>query len=150
MSVAKAQEFIDANAGGDKSIKPYGSYDEVFADSDVDAVYIGTPHTFHYENSLAAIKAGKHVLVEKPATCNAAEFRALLQAAKEKNVFIMEAMWTRFLPISLEIKKIAESGNLGNPVVLHADLSGYFGIDKLPLTHRILDPKLGGGGLLDL
>lgn len=149
-SVAKAQDFISSEAGGDETIKAYGSYDQVFADKDIDAVYIGTPHTYHYENSLAAIKASKHVLVEKPATCNAAEFRSLLQAAKENNVFIMEAMWTRFLPISLEIKRIAESGSLGNPVVMHADLSSNFDIDKLPLTHRIIDPKLGGGGLLDL
>lgn len=94
-------------------------------------VYIGTPHPFHYENSLAAIKAHKHVLVEKPATCNAAEFRSLLQAAKENNVFIMEAMWTRFLPISSEIKQVAEVGSLGNPIVLHADLSFNFNIDSM-------------------
>ncbi|KXN86565.1 Trans-1,2-dihydrobenzene-1,2-diol dehydrogenase [Leucoagaricus sp. SymC.cos] len=146
-NVLTAQEFINAKAGGEKSIKAYGSYDEVFADP---VIYIGTPHTYHYENALAAIKARKHVLVEKPATTNAAEFRSLIQAANEYGVFIMEAMWTRFLPISLAIKKIAESGILGNPIVLHADLSADFGIDNLPLTHRIIDPKLGGGGLLDL
>lgn len=79
---------------------------------------------------MAAIKAGKHVLVEKPVTINAAELRSLLQAAKEHDVFVMEAMWTRFLPIVLEIKKIAEEGKLGNPVVLHADQSGNFGLDS--------------------
>lgn len=147
-TIAKAQEFIDTKAGGDKNIKAYGTYDEVYADSvsdsdcnclilspkqshqNVDAVYIGTPHTRHYENALAAIRAGKHVLVEKPATSNAAELRSLLHFADQYNVFIMEAMWTRFLPVSLEIMKIVEEGTLGRPVVLHADLSGNFGLDS--------------------
>ncbi|KAF8075024.1 hypothetical protein FPV67DRAFT_1475762 [Lyophyllum atratum] len=149
-TVEKAQEFIDAVAGGDKSIKSYGSYQGVYADKDVDAIYIGTPHTYHYENALDAIKAGKHVLCEKPVTCNVAELRSLLAAAKEHNVFLMEAVWTRFHPLTLDVKKIAEGGSLGAPVVLHADLSGDFDVSNLPNTHRILDPELGGGALLDL
>ncbi|TFK39935.1 NAD(P)-binding protein [Crucibulum laeve] len=149
-SVQKAQEFIDTVAGGDKAIKAYGTYEEVYADKDVDAIYIGTPHTYHYVNALDAIKAGKNVLCEKPVTCNVAELRSLISAAKEHNVFFMEAVWTRFQPLSLEVKKIAEEGTLGAPVVLHADLSGNFGIHKIATTHRILDPALGGGALLDL
>ncbi|KAH7909082.1 hypothetical protein BJ138DRAFT_274297 [Hygrophoropsis aurantiaca] len=149
-SVAKADEFIAEFAGGDKSIKAYGSYTEVFADKNVDGVYIGTPHTFHYDNALEAIKAKKHVLCEKPVTCNGAELRSLLAAAKEHGVFFMEALWTRFQPLTKEFKKVAESGVLGDPLALQADLSGDFGINSLPKTHRILDPALGGGGLLDL
>ncbi|KAF8159590.1 hypothetical protein B0H34DRAFT_410188 [Crassisporium funariophilum] len=149
-TVQKAQEFIDINAGGDKAIKAYGTYDEVYADKNVDAIYIGTPHTLHYENALDAIKAGKHVLCEKPVTCNSAELHSLIAAAKEHNVFFMEAVWTRFQPLSLEVKKIAEGGSLGLPVLLHADLSGNFDIHNLPLTNRILDPALGGGALLDI
>lgn len=131
----------------------------------------GTPHTYHYTNALDAIKSGKNVLCEKPVTCNAAELLALIAAAKEHNVFFMEAVWTRFQPLSLEVKRIAEEGSLGHPVLLHADLSGNFGIHStylgnldmrhwtghtykissdIPLTHRILDPNLGGGALLDL
>ncbi|KAF9480492.1 NAD-P-binding protein [Pholiota conissans] len=149
-SVEKAQEFIDRVAGGSKSTKAYGSYDDVYADKDIDGVYIGTPHTHHYENALKAIKAGKHVLCEKPVTCNAAELRSLIAVAKEHNVFLMEAMWTRFQPLSLEVKRIAEEGTLGLPVLLHADLSGNFNIQNIPVTHRILDPALGGGALLDI
>ncbi|KAH9479521.1 D-xylose 1-dehydrogenase (NADP(+)) [Psilocybe cubensis] len=149
-SVEKAKEFIDRLTGGDKSIKAFGTYEEVYADKDVDAIYIGTPHTYHYTNALDAIKAGKHVLCEKPVTCNAAELRALITAAREHNVFFMEAVWTRFQPLSLEVKRIAEEGSLGLPVLLHADLSGNFGIHDIPVTHRILDPNLGGGALLDL
>ncbi|KAF9221402.1 NAD(P)-binding protein [Gyrodon lividus] len=149
-NVDSANEFIAEYASCDSSIKAYGSYAEVYADTNVDAVYIGTPHTYHYENALDAIKAKKHVLCEKPVTSNAAELRSLLAAAKENGVFFMEALWTRFQPLVNEVKKIAESGVLGEPVAVYADLSGDFGLDKLPKTHRILDPALGGGALLDL
>ncbi|KAG6891237.1 hypothetical protein C0995_008489 [Termitomyces sp. Mi166 len=188
-SVEKAQQFIDTIAGGDKSIKAYGTYDEVYVDKvqlielltsgmliprqgcgrhlyrsvirlvgtvpkdnliTIAYLIAGTPHTYHYENALAAIKAKKHVLCEKPVTSNAAELRSLLAAAKEYNVFFMEAMWTRFQPLTLEVKKIIEEGSLGAPVVLHADLSGDFDIYNIPKTHRILDPALGGGAILDL
>jgi len=110
----------------------------------------GTPHTHHYANAKASLLAGKHVLCEKPVTVNSAELRSLLSIAKEQNLFFMEALWTRFQPLAIELKKIADSGVLGDPVVLHADLSGDFDIENIPKTHRILDPKLGGGALLDL
>ncbi|KAJ7257956.1 hypothetical protein B0H12DRAFT_1110773 [Mycena haematopus] len=148
--VETAQDFIGVNAGGDKSIKAYGTYEEVYADQDVDAIYIGTPHTYHYINALDAIRAKKHVLCEKPVTSNVAELRALLAAAKENGVFFMEAMWTRFQPLPLAVIKILNSGDLGAPVVVHADLSGDFDIHNIPKTHRILDPALGGGAILDL
>ncbi|KAJ8694783.1 hypothetical protein PTI98_007433 [Pleurotus ostreatus] len=149
-TVDKAKEFIATVAGGDETIKAYGSYAEVYADKDVDAVYIGTPHTYHYENALDAIKAKKNVLCEKPVSCNSAELRSLIAAAKENNVFFMEALWTRFHPLALEVKKVIDEGTLGKPIVVHADLSGNFDIDNIPTTHRILDPSLGGGALLDL
>ncbi|OSX64297.1 hypothetical protein POSPLADRAFT_1065541 [Postia placenta MAD-698-R-SB12] len=148
-NVQKAKEFITAYGNGEH-IKAYGTYEEVFADKDVDAIYIGTPHTQHYENALAGLLAGKHVLCEKAATSNAAELRRLLSVAKEKNLFFMEAMWTRFQPLTLEVKRIAEEGTLGDPVVLHADLSHDFDLENIPKSHRMLDPRLGGGALLDL
>jgi len=125
----------------------------------------GTPHTLHYTNALDAIRAGKHVLCEKPVTLNAAELRSLIAAAKEQNVFFMEAVWTRFQPLVREVKRIAEEGALGLPAMLHADLSGNFDVNSrpfdplikyplngadIPVTHRILDPYLGGGALLDM
>ncbi|KIJ69242.1 hypothetical protein HYDPIDRAFT_24094 [Hydnomerulius pinastri MD-312] len=149
-SVEKAQKFINEFVKADKSVKAYGTYDEVYADKDVDAIYIGTPHTYHYSNALDALKAKKHVLCEKPVTCNAAELRSLIATAKENNVFFMEALWTRFQPLTKKVKEISDSGVLGLPVVVHADFSNDFGINNLPLTHRMLDPKLGGGALLDL
>lgn len=84
----------------------------------------------HYENAHDALNAGKHVLCEKATTSNAAELRVLLNLAKEKNLFFMEAMWTRFQPLTLEVKRIAEEGSLGLPVVLHADLSGDFDVES--------------------
>ena len=91
---------------------------------------LGTPHTLHYPNAADAIKAGKHVLVEKPATTNAEEFRSLVALAKVHGVFLMEAMWTRFLPIAVAIKEIIDKGDLGAPVMVHADLSSDFDIES--------------------
>ncbi|KAI0048101.1 NAD(P)-binding protein [Auriscalpium vulgare] len=149
-TVESAQQFINKVAGGDTSIQGYGSYAEVYADPNVDAVYIGTPHTFHYVNAVDAIKAKKHVLVEKPATTNLAELHALLALAKEHGVFLMEAMWTRFQPVALAVRRIIDEGSLGAPIMVHADLSSDFDLENIPKTNRILDPLLGGGALLDL
>jgi hypothetical protein len=88
-SVKKAQEFTQAFAPK-ASPSLYASYDEVYNDSNVNIVYIGTPHSLHYENALAAIAAGKHVLCEKPLTINAKQAESLIEAAKQKNVYLME------------------------------------------------------------
>ncbi|KDQ61766.1 hypothetical protein JAAARDRAFT_66830 [Jaapia argillacea MUCL 33604] len=149
-SVEKAQEFIDTYAAGDKSIKAYGTYEGVYSDPNVDAIYVGTPHTLHYINARDALKAKKAVLCEKPVTSNAAELRSLLAIAKENNVFFMEALWTRFQPLVKDLKKIAEGGSLGEVIMMQADLCADFGVEKLSKSHRILNPDLGGGALLDL
>ena len=80
----------------------------------------------HYENALDSLNAGKHVLCEKPTTSNAEETKALLKLAEEKNLFFMEALWTRFNPAVLELKRIVDEGTLGVPVVMQADLSTDF------------------------
>jgi predicted dehydrogenase len=92
--------------------------------------HVGTPHTLHYPNAADAIKAGKHVLVEKPATVNAEEFSSLVSLARKHGVFLMEAMWTRFQPIAQAIKGVIDQGVLGAPVMVHADLSGDFDIES--------------------
>ncbi|KAG8689423.1 hypothetical protein FRC09_012429 [Ceratobasidium sp. 395] len=124
------REFIDKNAPSYPDVKAYGSYEEVVADKNVDVVYVGTPHTHHYTSTALALRAGKHVLCEKPFTSNAAELKSLIAIAKENNVFLMEAMWTRFLPVSHAIKSIIDSGELGDVKVLHADLAGDFKLDS--------------------
>jgi predicted dehydrogenase len=105
-------------------------------------IFKGTPHTYHYINALDAIRAKKHVLCEKPVTSNVAELRALLAAAKENGVFFMEAMWTRFQPLPQAVIKLLNSGELGAPVVVHADLSGNFDIQStcLPVDYRLYRP----------
>jgi len=149
-NIDTARSFVGKLIHADECTKIYGDYSGVYGDPDVDVVYIGTPHTLHYQNAMDAIKAGKHVLVEKPATTNAEEFRSLVDLAAKHGVFLMEAMWTRFQPIALAIKRVIDEGHIGAPVLVHADLSIDFDIENLPLTHRILDPKLGGGAMLDL
>ncbi|EJU03550.1 NADP-binding protein [Dacryopinax primogenitus] len=148
--VAKGREFAEKNAPHSTGVKVYGSYEEVAADPEVDAIYVGTPHTYHYEHSMISLKGGKHVLCEKPVTSNAAEFKALVAFAKEKNLFFMEAMWTRFQPVAEFVKQIVAEDKLGPVRLVTADLAGDFKLDQIPKTHRILDPKLGGGALLDL
>jgi len=149
--LSRAQGFINENCSSYAGkVKAYGTYEEIVADPNVDVIYIGTPHTHHYANTKLALTAHKHVLCEKPFTSNAAELQSLIEISKLNNVFLMEALWTRFLPISVEIKKFIESEELGEIQTVHADLSADFGIEKLPHTHRILDPNLGGGSILDL
>lgn len=146
----KAREFVNKFAPGVDGLATYGDYQGLYQDPNVDAVYIGSPHTQHFVNARDALLAGKHVLCEKPATVNAAELRALLAIAQEKKLFFMEAMWTRFQPIATAIKKAAEDPRLGDIRIVQADLSGDFDIHNIPRSHRILDPTLGGGALLDL
>ena len=117
------------------------------ADPEVDAVYVATPHPLHAENALAAIEAGKHVLVEKPFTMNAAEAASVVEAARAAGVFCMEAMWTRFLP-HIGAHPRAARGRRAR--------RGPYGLRRsrpeLPARpeHRLFAPELGGGALLDL
>jgi predicted dehydrogenase len=125
--------------------KAYGSYEEMVADKDVDLVYIATPHSHHFPHTMLALEHGKPVLVEKAFTANAPEAEILLKTAKEKGVFITEAIWTRYMPLSHKVKEIMESGVIGEPRLLTATLC-YM----MEFKERILRPDLCGGALLDL
>jgi predicted dehydrogenase len=125
----------------------HGSYDDLVADADVDIVYVATPHPQHAANAEAALRAGKHVLVEKPFTLNAGEAQRVADLAADRGLLVLEAMWTRFLPHVQRIREIIADGTLGT-------LRG-FSADHLQLLpsdprHRINAPELGGGALLDL
>lgn len=126
----------------------YGSYEELVADDQVEAVYVASPHSEHRDHALLAIAAGKHVLVEKSFTRNAAEAAEVLDAARAAGVFCMEAMWTRFLPHVVALKAAVDGGEIGEVVSFIADHGQAFG--HLPTTHRLHDPALAGGALLDL
>ncbi|WP_265520360.1 Gfo/Idh/MocA family protein [Oerskovia flava] len=122
-------------------------YDELVHDDTVDVVYVATPHSHHREHALLAIAAGKHVLVEKAFTRNEAEAREVFEAAAAAGVFVMEAMWTRFLPHVAAIRGVIARGEIGEVVNLSADHGQFFPYDP---GHRLYAPELAGGALLDL
>jgi predicted dehydrogenase len=124
-----------------------GSVERLVEDESVEAVYVATPHSEHRAHALAAIAAGKHVLVEKAFARNEAEAREVVDAARAAGVFAMEAMWTRFLPHVIEIKRTIARGDLGRVVSLEADHGQWFEFDP---TSRLFNPALAGGALLDL
>ena len=124
----------------------YGSYQEL-VESDVDAIYIATPHTFHAEHSLLALGAGKPVLCEKPFTINAGQARSVVELARSTGLPLLEAIWTRFLPHIHLMQQIIERGDLGEILTVSADHGQYLPREKHP---RLWEPALGGGALLDL
>lgn len=140
-SIDKAREF----AAIYNIPKAYGSYEEIAADSDIDLIYIATPHSRHYEDCMLCIENGRNVLCEKAFTANAIQAKKLLEFAKEKNVFITEAIWTRYIPMRFVLDEILESGIIGEISSLTANL-GY----DLSMLDRLQLPELAGGALLDL
>lgn len=125
--------------------RAYGSYEELMDDPKVDLIYIATPHAFHFEQAKACILKGKPVLCEKAFTANAAQAEELLKLAEEKQVFIAEAIWTRYLPMSRTIAELVRKGAVGTPYLLSANL-GY----AITNRERLVRPELAGGALLDV
>ena len=125
--------------------KAYGSYEALVKDEEVELIYIATPHSHHYEHAKLCIEHGKAVLCEKAFTRNAKEAKEILALAKEKGVFITEAIWTRFMPSRKMINDLLASGIIGKPMTLTANL-GYVIAHK----ERIAEPALAGGALLDI
>lgn len=139
--IRRAEEFAEKN----HVEKAYGSYAEMLMDDKVDLVYIVTPHSHHLEHGKLCISYGKPVLCEKSFTANVKQAKELLAYAKEKNVFITEAIWTRYMPSRKLIADILSSGELGELKGLSANL-GYDVVDK----ERMVKPELAGGALLDV
>lgn len=152
-SKARAESFLQ-DLGVPGSPKPYGSYAELVADPDVQIVYVATPHSHHFQNAMLALEAGKHVLCEKALTVNASQAQKLVAKAKEKNLFFMEAVWTRYFPLSIKIREMITSKEIGEVYRVLADNS--FGNSKpdgsltFPDEHRMVNINLAGGALLDL
>jgi predicted dehydrogenase len=144
-----SRQMDSANRFADRFDIPnrHASYEALVADPNVDVVYVATPHPMHHANALLAIRAGKPVLVEKPFTMNAAEAKELVATARAEGVFLMEAMWTRFLPHVAEIRHLLAEGALGEIVTVTADHGQWFAEDA---HFRLFAPELGGGALLDL
>ncbi|MDJ0336242.1 Gfo/Idh/MocA family oxidoreductase [Salinibacterium sp. G-O1] len=125
----------------------HGSYEDLVANPAVDAIYVASPHPFHEEHALLALNAGKHVLVEKPFTMNAAQAETVVARANESGLVVLEAMWTRYLPHMVRIRELVRSGAIGTVRSVIADHNQDLPRDPL---HRINNPDLGGGALLDL
>ncbi|GAB1195920.1 hypothetical protein APSETT444_005185 [Aspergillus pseudonomiae] len=149
-SLPRAQHFLSAvNALPETAA--YGSYESLLVDPNVQIVYISTPHSHHFQNARAALLAGKHVLLEKAFTVNAAQARSLIQLAREKNLFLMEAMWTRFFPLVRYVRQLIKDGAIGAVQRVVADRNLGRNVEKLYGTeHRLVNPALAGGALLDL
>ena len=144
---SRRQETAEAFASDFGIAHAHGSYEDLVADPDVDIVYVATPHPMHAANALLAIEAGKHVLVEKPFTLNAAEAADVRDAAAARGVLAMEAMWTRYLPHMVRIRELVATGALGEVRAVMADHTQLLPSDP---AHRINALELGGGALLDL
>lgn len=125
----------------------YGSYQELADDPQIDVIYISSPHSAHFENASMALRGSKHVLLEKPFTLNANQAKSLVDLARSEGKFLMEAMWTRFLPNHREIFSKIKEGFIGEPLYLLADHNQYLPEDIVPRLHN---PALGGGALIDL
>lgn len=148
-SKEKAAAFVQKHA---PSASPtlYSSYEEVYNDPEVDVIYIGTPHALHLKNTLDAIAAGKNVLCEKPLTINAKETEQIIAAAAAKNVFVMEAVWTRFFPIMQELQKLLHKDKIiGDISRVFVDFGLNMPIAAMDKNARTADLSLGAGSLLD-
>lgn len=149
-SADRAQKFLK-EVQAPESAKAYGSYKELVADPNIDIVYVATPHSHHYQNARLALEAGKNVLCEKAFTTNAAQLEILIKLAKEKNLFLMEAVWTRYFPLSIYVRDIVTSGRIGTVYRTSADVSNADPPESsFDDSHRMVNMDLAGGALLDL
>ncbi len=142
-SMDKASEFGQQH----DSEKAYDSYDDLFLDTNIDIIYIATPHTSHAALSIKAMEHDKHVLCEKPLALNKKEATAMIETSKRTNKFFMEGLWTRFNPSLIAIKERIDNGEIGDVKFINVDFS--FKTDK-SLDSRVLDLNLGGGTILDI
>ncbi|MEP7287085.1 MAG: Gfo/Idh/MocA family oxidoreductase [Chloroflexota bacterium] len=148
LTAVGSREQTSADSFGNTWNVPHrhSSYEALANDPEVDAIYIGTPHPFHYDNTLLCLNAGKHVLVEKPFAMNARQTREMIDLARQKGLFLMEAMWTRFLPTMVQVRKWIADGEIGDVELVRAHFS--FMTEFNPAS-RLFAPELGGGALLD-
>jgi len=142
-SLDKARDF----AGKHGIKRAYGCYEDLVKDPGVDIVYVATPHPYHLPGALLCLEAGKAVLCEKPFAMNARESETLIRLARENGLFLMEAMWTRFLPAIVKVREWLERGLIGEVRFLKADFGFRTPWDP---EGRFLNPELGGGALLDV
>jgi predicted dehydrogenase len=127
--------------------KAFGSYEAMLADPDLDVVYISTTNNLHYEHTMMCLEAGKAVLCEKPFASDWSQVKRMVDKSHEKNVFLMEALWSRFIPSMIQLKEQAESGLIRQPLLLQCNF-GF--IKPFDPYNRGYDPELGGGSIPDI
>ncbi|KAJ9495910.1 hypothetical protein LTR99_003670 [Exophiala xenobiotica] len=152
-SKSAAEAFIGKHVAPTQSetqCTPYGSYEELVKDPNVDIIYIGTPHSHHYQNAMLALKNNKPVLCEKALTVNASQARRLYDVAKEKHLFFMDGVWTRHVPISKTVRQHIINNDIGEVIRVSADLSIGVMPEDFEVQGRMVNPDLAGGCLLDL
>ena len=142
---SRSQDKADAFAKKWNIPRAYGSYSELIADPDIDLIYVGTPHSHHYDVTKEALLAGKPCLVEKAFMANARQTEEIIKIAREREVFLAEAIWTRYQPVVKTVRNLIASGRIGTPRLVTATL-GY----SMGNKERIMRPDLCGGALLDL
>lgn len=142
-TVEKAKAFAERF----NTYKYYGSYAELVKDSEVDVIYVATPMSCHYDDVMLCLENGKNVLCEKSVTLNASQWNELTEYATSKGLFLMEAMWMKFNPTFLTVKKWVNDGRIGDVVAVKADLCNRCVYDE---NDRLFVKNLGGGALLDL
>ena len=123
---------------------------ELVKDPNVELLYIASPHSHHFQNCMLALEHGKPVLCEKPLTVNAKQAKVLYETAKKKNLFLMEAVWTRYFPLCCAVRKYIQDGLIGEVLRVYVDNSTGVDVSKLGASHRYLDKELAGGALLDI
>jgi predicted dehydrogenase len=144
---SRSKATADAFADRFGAPRRHASYEALAEDEDVDAIYVATPHSLHRDNSILCLRAGKAVLCEKPFTINAAQARDVINIAREQGCFLMEAMWTRFIPAMVRVRELLAGGAIGEVQVISADFGFRAPVDP---GHRLFDPAMGGGALLDV
>ncbi|KAF9870957.1 hypothetical protein CkaCkLH20_11629 [Colletotrichum karsti] len=154
-STQKAVDFCTEVQIPEKGkVRTYGSYRELVVDPDVDIIYVATPLSHHFQNAMLALEAGKHVLCEKSFTITSAQAKKLVEIARQRRLFLMEALWTRFFPLSIKIRELVSTGTIGTVYRVIADnsinrslLDGKLDFDD---SNRMVNPQLAGGAMLDL
>lgn len=141
--INKAKDFAKTF----KARKAYGSYDALLEDPEIDAIYVATPHAFHKTWTIAALQQQKAVLCEKPLGMSGEEVREMIRTAKDNRTFLMEAMWTRFLPATEKVLQLKKEGAIGAIQSIEADFGFQAPFDA---QSRLYDRSLGGGALLDI
>jgi predicted dehydrogenase len=148
LAAVSSRNFEKAKAfAGQHGAMAYETYEQVMLDENVDVVYIATPHTLHMENTLLALELGKPVLCEKPMAPNADQVRKMVSKAREKGVYLMEAMWTRFFPAVRQAREWIQKGEIGKVHMVTADFGFPSSVNP---SSRLYDPALAGGSLLDV